>query len=157
MSTRTINSPKFLSVAKDHQAEVIYFVMDRYFDYMDLSTTVCIIQYLTPAPESMPYIYIVPYYDVSSLATENKMIIPWNIDGAATQKKGKVKYSIRFYQLEGEGPAAKLIYNLNTLPAESEVLYGLDVDPLNKEEVDFATDAYELLVKEISALHQKSV
>ena len=32
LSTRTIDAPEYLSVAKDHLAETIYFVMDRYYD-----------------------------------------------------------------------------------------------------------------------------
>lgn len=85
------------------------------------------------------------------------MIIPWNIDGSATQKAGTIRYSIRFYKLTGEGENAELVYNLNTLPAESEIKESLNVDPLNKEEVDFQTEAYEYLMSEISKLHRKEL
>ena len=36
LSTRTINVPTFLSVAKDHRAETVYFLVDRYYEYKDL-------------------------------------------------------------------------------------------------------------------------
>lgn len=43
LSTREINSPKFLSLNAEHKAEVIYFVFDRFYDYMDLVNTTCVI------------------------------------------------------------------------------------------------------------------
>lgn len=150
LDTREIQSPEFLSITQDHKAEIIYFVLDRYLDYMDLTTTTCVIQYL--APDNTPYIYIVPYYDIYTFRKYNKIIIPWEIDGSATQYKGTIKYSIRFYKIGGEGQSAKLVYNLNTLPAESKILEGLNVDPLNKDVIDFETKAYEQLMQHISEL-----
>lgn len=155
LSTREIDSPKFLSLNAEHRAEVVYFVMDRFYDYMDLINTTCVIQYI--APDNKPYVYVVPFYDIYTFRYLNKMIIPWNIDGAATQKAGLLKYSIRFYKLAGEGENAELVYNLNTLPAQSEILESLNVDPLNKEEVDFQTEAYEYLMSEISKLSRKEL
>lgn len=155
LSTREIDSPKFLSLNAEHQAEIVYFVMDRFYDYMDLTNTTCLIQYI--APDNKPYVYVVPFYDIYTFRHLNKLIIPWNIDGAATQSAGTIKYSIRFYKLQGEGKEAKIVYNLNTLPAESKILDTLNVDPLNKEEVDFQTEAYEYLMSEISKLNRKEL
>ena len=155
LSTREIDSPKFLSLNAEHRAEVVYFVMDRFYDYMDLINTTCVIQYI--APDNKPYVYVVPFYDIYTFRYLNKMIIPWNIDGAATQKAGLLIYSIRFYKLAGEGEYAELVYNLNTLPAQSEILESLNVDPLNKEEVDFQTEAYEYLMSEMSKLSRKEL
>lgn len=155
LSTREIDSPKFLSINAEHKAEVVYFVLDRFYDYMDLVNTTCVIQYI--APDNKPYVYVVPFYDIYTFRHLNKMIIPWNIDGAATQKAGILKYSIRFYKLAGNGETSELVYNLNTLPAESEILESLNVDPLNKEEVDFQTEAYEYLMSEISRISRKEL
>lgn len=153
LRTRKIASPEFLSVIKDHKAEVLYFVVDRFYDYMDLSTTTCLVQYST---KSGDYIYIVPYFDIyNQTFGRNKMIIPWNIDGSATRDSGTIKYSLRFYKIDGENREAKLVYNLNTLPAESKILKGLDVDPLNKEEIDFETEAYEQIMQHIAKLYQQ--
>jgi hypothetical protein len=154
LSTRVIDAPKSISVSSDHKAEVIYFVMDRYYDYMDLTNTCCMIQYV--APDNSPYVYVVPYYDIYTYRGLNKLVIPWNVDGAATQKKGKLTFSIRFFKIEyDENNEPKLVYNLNTLAAETEILEGLNVDPLNKEEVDFGTDAYEIIMHELSTLSRK--
>lgn len=153
LKTRSIASPKFISVAKDHNAEVLYFVVDRFYDYMDLSTTTCLVQY---SIKNNDYIYIVPYFDIyNQNFGHKKMIIPWNIDGSATRESGTITYSLRFYKIDGQDREAKLVYNLNTLPAESSILKGLDVDPLNKEAVDFETEAYEQLMQHIATLYQQ--
>lgn len=128
LNTRKINGPAYLSVRRDHKAEVIYFKLDRYFDYMDLSNTVCIIQYLIP-DENIPRIYIVPFFDTSTYFKDNKILIPWVVGGAVTSKAGKVEYSIRFYKIQRENDNdIKLVYNLSTLPAISEILYSLEGD-----------------------------
>lgn len=128
LNTRKIDGPAYLSVRRDHKAEVIYFKLDRYFDYMDLSNTVCIIQYLIP-DENIPRIYIVPFFDTSTYFKDNKILIPWVVGGAVTSKAGKVEYSIRFYKIQRENDNdIKLIYNLSTLPATSEILYSLEGD-----------------------------
>ena len=153
LSSRTIDSPQFISISADHKAEVVYFVMDRFYDFMDLANTSCMIQYITPDNNS--YVYVVPYYDIYTYRTQNKIIIPWNVDGAATQASGIIQYSIRFFKVEGEGKDAKLVYNLNTLPATTSILKGLNIDPVGKNEVDFETDAYDYIMSEISQLHRK--
>jgi hypothetical protein len=98
LDSRTIDSPEFLSVAHDHKAETIYFRVDRFRDYMDLSNTVCVIQYVTP--DGKTHIYPVPFYDITTERKDKKMLFPWCVDGAATQFKGIVSYSIRFYLIE---------------------------------------------------------
>jgi hypothetical protein len=65
LNSREINSPKFLSVKKDHKSETVYFRVDRFFDYVDLSTTVCLVQYITPKTKKSR-IYVVPFYDIAS-------------------------------------------------------------------------------------------
>lgn len=128
LNTRKIDGPAYLSVRRDHKAEVIYFKLDRYFDYMDLSNTVCIIQYLIP-DENIPRIYIVPFFDTSTYFKDNKILIPWVVGGAVTSKAGKIEYSIRFYKIQRENDNdIKLVYNLSTLPTTSEILYSLEGD-----------------------------
>lgn len=45
VNARTVEAPEFVSVEKDHLAEVIYFSIDRFVDYMDLVNTSCMIIY----------------------------------------------------------------------------------------------------------------
>ena len=73
LDARLIESPEFLSVSHDHEAETIYFRVDRYFDYMDLSNTICVIQYITS--DDKPHVYAVPFYDVYTERDKDKMLL----------------------------------------------------------------------------------
>ena len=147
LDTRTIDAPSFLSVETDHKAEVIYFKVDRFFDYMDLSETVCVIQYVNGAGEG--HFYRVPFCDITTLAEEDKILFPWCIDGAATKAAGTVKYSIRFFKINETG--SHFIYNINTLPASSDVLHGMP-DQFNPEDYEFATSQFDQIMSAINRI-----
>ena len=91
LESRTIETPEFLSVEKDHSAETIYFEVPRFYDCIDLTNTTCVIQYVNAANEVK--IYPVPFYDVSTFAEQQLMLIPWNISAGVTKRAGTVKYS----------------------------------------------------------------
>ena len=120
--TRQIETPDFLSVRTDHEAETIYFKVPRFFNHMDLSNTNCIISYVNADGEGR--IYPVPYYDITTCVDENAMLIPWCIEGEATKTAGKVQYSIKFYKLNEE--TNEILYSLSTMTSTSQVLYGLE-------------------------------
>ena len=153
LNTRTIRGPSVLSVQRDHKSEIIYFKVDRYFDYMDLSNTVCIIEYIVPGDKQrIPYLYVVPYYDTRKYMSESKMIFPWAVGGPATSKSGTIEYAIRFFKVDGQGKDAKLVYNLNTLPTTSNILYTLEADgEIMKAEYDIDADNYESLIDQVIA------
>lgn len=154
LTTRSINSPQFLSVEQDHQSETIYFRVDRYNDYMDLSNTICIIQYLDAQGGS--HIYPVPFYDIMTEHNEDKMIFPWCIDGAATQYTGTVEYSIKFYRIEEIEGKPVYAYILNTVPAKSKVLHGMDTGKLPNSPSFDAKD-YEYLLQLIGDINKEGV
>lgn len=169
LSTRDISSPEFLSVKKDHNAEVIYFVIDRYFDYKDLSTATCIIQYKNANGES--FVYPVQFFDTYTLRESNRMIIPWNVSGNATEYAGDITYSFRFYEFEAKKDEMgnfiydennnliytdKLVYNLNTRPAVSKILYGLDIEFPNSE-IPYDPDVYEQILAILSDENRKVI
>ena len=131
MANRKIEAPEFLSVETDHRSEVIYFRTGRYFDSIDLTNTIGIIQYINADNEGR--VYAIPYYDVDTLSETNEIIFPWEIDGEATKTAGDVKYSIRFYVLDSNRVVKKLVYNLSTLASTSKVLHGIKIDPKELE------------------------
>lgn len=140
LDTREIDAPEYLSVQHEHYAETVYFVVDRYYDNMDLAQTTCVVQYVTPDNES--YIYAVPFCD--TVTFPDKMIIPWCISGSATSLSGTVKYIVRFYKIDeqsviGENneydpSGAEFSYSLSTKPASSKVMYGLPIEGILDEE-----------------------
>ena len=97
LSTRTISGPETLSVQSDHYAETVYFLVDRFYDHMDLSQTNCVIQYVINGES---YVYAVPFCDITTY--EGKMVIPWSISLSATKNSGNIKYFMKFYLLEKE-------------------------------------------------------
>lgn len=146
---RSIKGPSTLSVKADHKAEVIYFRIDRFVDYMDLSNTVCVIEYVLPQDVNrVPYYYVVPFYDTSKFLEDNKMIFPWVVGAQATKKSGTLEYTIRFFKVEGEGEKAILDYSLSFSPAYTQVLSGLNVneEALGEEYDTPLASAYEDLV-----------
>lgn len=152
LNSRTIHGPSTLSVQRDHKSEILYFKVDRYFDYMDLANTICLVEYITPDDiQRIPHIYVVPYYDTRKFIKEDKMIFPWAVGGAATSQNGTLEYAIRFYKIEGAGKDAKLVYNLNTLPTTSQVLRGIESDgEIMKAEYDIPVEHYEELLAQLN-------
>lgn len=149
LAKREIETPDFLSVSKDHTAETIYFKVDRYYEHMDLTNTICVIEYINAANEA--HLYIVPYYDTMTYSQWNKkigqfdvspkIIFPWVISGYATKSPGIIKYAIKFYHIDRERSTLKEYFYdfiLNTIPVESKILYGLD----ENKELDIDNDDY---------------
>lgn len=135
LNTRQVSAPEFLSVQKDHNAETLYFIVDRYYDNVDLATMSCIVQYQNAGKDknSNGYIYAVPQYYLIAPEGEQKLIFPWVIEGPATAYSGTVTFSVRFYRISGqyhedvEQCTLEYEYLLNTLSAKSRVLEGMDV------------------------------
>jgi len=123
LNSRTVEAPEFLSVTDDHVSETVYFLVDRFFDNIDMSTTGCVIQYINANNEGR--IYSVPFYDIETYHAYDKMLIPWCIEGEATKAAGEVTYSIRFFKID---PTGKYItFVLNTIPQKSKILQGMNI------------------------------
>ena len=136
LSSRTIHGPEVLSVKSDHYAETVYFLVDRFYDNMDLAKTNCVIQYVS---QGESYVYAVPFCDITTY--EGKMIIPWAISASATQHSGTIRYFVKFYLTEGVFDTethslidAKFVYSLNTLTATSTILNTLSSDNFVSED-----------------------
>lgn len=157
LNTRTITAPEHLGVHKDQRAEVIYFKMDRFYDHFDLSTAIGVIEYINANGES--YIYGIPFYDITTLNTnetvlaheaysetafqevkesKEKILFPWIVSSDVTRYPGTVQFAMSFYvlnkdadqiALEGENPNVDFLLRLNLLPATSTVLKGIGIDP----------------------------
>ena len=148
--SRTVEAPKVLSISKDHEAETIYFRVDRYHDFMDLSLVAGIVQFVTP--DKQTHWYPIPFYDITTEKDNDKMLIPWCVNGDVTKYSGKVTFSFKFFLVEREivnqsdeiddesltgavPPEVryKLIYNLTTLSATSEILDGMEVESMKSD------------------------
>ena len=144
LNNRKIEEPPYIGVIEDHAAEVIYFAVPRFYDYMDLATMTCLIEYVNAKGE--PGIYAVPFYDIHTLAdkednTKSKMIVPWVINSQITAAEGIIQFQMVFYNIkvsavedENGIPANKYEYAfdylLSTQPAKTKVLLGMKLTDL---------------------------
>lgn len=129
LNTRTIKDvPNFLSVEKDHRAETVFFKVDRYFDNVDLALTTCVIQYVNAEKPAKQRIYAVPFCDIETEEVDgekrNFIYLPWQIGNEATAAAGIIQFSVKFYIVDNDNK--EYIFSLNTQPAQSKILYGLE-------------------------------
>lgn len=127
---RSITIPSefsFLAVRYDHQAETVYFEIDRYFDNVDLSQHTCIVQFINKDEYGnvSDGHYRVPIMDITTI--DGKIIFGWTIENPATKYAGDIEFSVRFYTITGEGDEARFLYNINTVPSKSTILDTLQV------------------------------
>lgn len=110
------------------------------------------------------YIYPVPYFDIQSGAENNKMFFQWRIEGPATAYSGTVKFSIKFYKIssitidsvDGNSKSMKVYdYVLNTLPATSKVLHGMDIYETS-ENYYFEPNEVELIYQRIEEVRRQN-
>lgn len=159
INTRTIESPQFLSVEHDHASETIYFIVDRYAEYMDLADTCCIIYYISA--DGKCRIYTVPFYDIYSYGHDKKILIPWVLDKTVAIKQGTVEFAIQFFKIEKKfnietGKYDPVIaYSLNTLPAKSTVLKGINLPEVTLEDEEKFADWYLELSGEINEIKNR--
>ena len=149
LNTREINGPEVISIQDEHYAETIYFLVDRFYDNMDLAQTNCVIQYVVNDEEA--YVYAVPFCDISTY--DGKIIIPWSVSLSATHNAGTIRYIVRFYLIsensifnkEGvyDPSGAEFSYSLSTLPA-----FGIVRSSLELEDVQFTTEDKNLQLPE---------
>ena len=142
-NTRAINIPdefkkNGIAVQGDDLAEVVYFKVDRYFDYMDLNNCDIFIQWELPDKTkgvSKEYIR-----DIESEA--GKLIFGWALSDAITAAAGNLKFSVRFFQWNDESKInvdetgkvdeaseTVLAYSFNTLTASVKIQPSINFNP----------------------------
>ena len=145
LNARTVEAPKYMGVINDAQAECVYFRCPRYFDSMDLTLTTCLILYRNAGGEER--MYPVPFYDNITEAEEGNILIPWIIRGDVTRHPGPIEFAIRFYAIDADN--LEFIYNLNTLPATSEVQDSITIEDTTDYSyaADFITQVLDRLAR----------
>ena len=155
LNSRTIESPEFLSLRQDHNAETIYFKINRFFDNQDLSQMICVIQFQNGNHQG---VYVVPYFDISTYGGEDKMLFPWCIDKTVTQFAGNVTFSVRFYRIDTVNKI--FLYNLNTLSATSKILDSLENTCYEEDEdgnVTLAATEVENIYTRLAAVEKEDI
>lgn len=118
---------QFIGVKTDQRAEKIYFEIDRIFDDVDLSSKVCVVQFINVSTSSgkntAEGIFPVTEYDVDT--EPGKIIFKWEVDNVACRYAGVLSFAVRFYDIDPE--TSGYSYCWNTTPATIKVLDTLDV------------------------------
>lgn len=128
-NTRVIKIPadfkkNGVAVQGDDLAEVLYFKVDRYFDYMDLNNCDIFIQWETPKNSKGEVIKSASPAYIRDIESEpGKLIFGWILDEAITSIPGNLKFSVRFYQWNNKESAVAGVerivdYSLSTLTAQ---------------------------------------
>ena len=123
-NARTITIPasfnKCASVVGDDMCEIATFVVDRYYDYVDLATTNICIQWATKnGAEGMSHVTLI---DTESIP--GKIRFGWPLTSHITSEAGTVTFAVRFF-LKDDNQEIK--YVLNTLKASIVIREGLQV------------------------------
>lgn len=117
-----------IAVQGDDLAEVVYFMIDRFFDAMDLNNTDIYIEWETPKGKTGSITKSVSETYLKIIDDENypgKLIFGWAISDAITKDSGTLKFSVRFVQWNEQG---KLVYSFNTLTAQATIHPNLGLD-----------------------------
>lgn len=150
LNTRQIETPKFIAVNEDHNAEVLWFSTDRFFDCYDLAMCTCWVQYINADKEL--FYYAAPIIVKGEEKGHDTILIPWVISKAATKKAGKVQFAFQFFTLSED--KLKFTYVLNTLPTESIVLNSLEdlANPELDAKKEFAAEELKRISSELVRL-----
>lgn len=140
--TREIDIPTELyniAVVADDNSEMVKLRIPRYFDGNDLSKRNCTISYNNAANKR-------GVYTVRNITIEeDTLLLHWYISKFVTVKAGIVNFVVEFKK---EVDERGLSYSWSTLPAEINVMAGLD----NKIEVDERDiSLYQTLLSHIQA------
>jgi hypothetical protein len=128
-NTRAITIPanfkkNGIAVQSDDLAEVLYFRIDRYFDYMDLNNTEIFIQWETPkGADGKPVKGVSSAYLRDIESEPGKLIFGWALSKDITAYAGTLKFSVRFFQWnDGEEAEGKeMVYSFSTLTASATI------------------------------------
>ena len=130
LNKREVEAPEFLGASSEHNAEIIWFKADRFFDNIDLYGATCWIQFINANGEEL--FCQAPITVALEKFGNEKILIPWPINSAITKKAGTIKFSFQFFKLsdekvDGDKPI-HFSYLINTKPAVSKVLSSLLFD-----------------------------
>lgn len=148
LETRTVEAPATIGAQRDDKSEWIYFRCPRYFEHNDLALTTCLIMYKNANGDER--IYPVPFYDVTTEADEQNMLIPWRVEGEVTKYAGTIEFAFRFYLVDADNHS--FAYCLNTQTAKSKVL--ATIDTTTDEAYDYSTNFIQELLDKISNLEK---
>ena len=157
--TRNIKIPdelKNAGVAGDWGAEILYFLIDRYFDAQDFgaSNMKVGIEWRIKNTDGETVDGISNAYLTDLTMYKDKVLVGWPLAGAITEQAGVVEFSVRFYEIiEDENGKENIAYSFSTLPAKITISKTLNLDVVNEEPYDINDE----VLKRIKRMSSPSV
>lgn len=140
-NTRAITVPTSfkkngIAVQGDELAEIVYFKVDRYFDYIDLNNTNIFIQWEAPKNAEGKVVRGVSPEYVRDISSEpGKLIFGWAISEDITRTAGALKVSVRFFEYMNDDKKQGVEYSLSTLTSTVNIHPGLNYDLVNDDTI----------------------
>lgn len=148
-NTREIEVPPSFQqcsgVQSDNYAEIVTFIIDRYFDYKDLAEAKIAVQWKNGKKEGVSFIELI---DLETYGDENKIRFGWPITAEMTETPGDLRFAVRFYTAEERGGSLNFHYLLNTTVKSIPIKPTLIVD-LNQEGVITKNHDYEFFLDSV--------
>lgn len=132
-----------ISVQGDELSEVVYFEVDRFYDYKDLNTSNIYIQWELPKGSNGPEVGVSTEHIRDIESKPGKLIFGWALSNKITKNAGALKFSVRFYdEMEDVNNKKILGYSLSTLTASVNILpsIGIDITSIKEEQIDRCSD-----------------
>lgn len=125
-NTRQISVPTSfkrngIAVQGDEVAEIVYFKINRYFDFMDLNNTEIYIQY--EDPKGNKDVCQEWVRDIES--DPDFLIFGWALRDPITKYDGTLKFSVRFVNWDDDD--GTMIYNFSTTETSAAINKGLNI------------------------------
>lgn len=157
-SRKIVSFPDNLGAANDHNATLVWFMVDRFYDGIDLykweydsegnhRVGNCWVQYTNADKES--YFFDAPLMVDAERFGSDKILIPWLVSHHVAKKAGAVEFSFQFFATYKVGEQTKFRYVINTQSAKSKILTATWADPLGEIKNE---DTYTLIAKDLADL-----
>ena len=136
-NTRKINIPsqfKTVGVEGDNTAEIVFFLIDRFFDAMDFGS-----KEILAAIEWQRLSGSNPVKDVDKAYIKeltlynNKVLIGWIINKEITEEAGNIEFALRLFTQDPDGSTD---YSFSTEPARVTIAKTLNIYPESETELD---------------------
>lgn len=102
-----------IAVQGDQAAEIVYFKINRFFDFTDLNNTTIFIQWRRGEVQGVSNFWI---KDIES--NPDYLVFGWPLDNKITEEAGQLNFSIRFVQFDDN---KKIVFSMSTLEASAIV------------------------------------
>lgn len=151
--TRTIAIPSDfskngVSVQSDEMSEILYFVIDRYYDTADLAANDVniAIQWQAKNSKGETIEGVTKNFGKDIESIPGKVIFGWPISSRLTAAAGNISFAVRFYTVDND----HLVYSFSTIPATVSVKGSLAYDLVNGEGYE-AIDYADIILGRITS------